>query len=562
MTIDITEAGRRFWRWRAGQQPRSRDDLPRTPRPPGWLPDWNERTVRRHRRELVAFEQQVARLPEPATVAEAIDLALLGSATARVRWELDVVKAWRRQPGFYVDQSIGVAYDALLPRADWSAARCTEVLRRLRAVPGMLREGLVNLSGHAAKEFVTSSHRELDQIEDQVTATIGELREHFPAGRRPALADAGTRAAAALGGYRRCLRTLRCGDSDGTLSADGFAFFLNRVALLPYHPDEMVETGRAAFARAVRNEAAATVRAGPPPPATTAEQIARHDRAESAVLAHYRDARLLDLPPSLRGYRVLPMPGYLMPLCWLAVTDDLGSCERPGEDAVTYLPPIGHERGFFDLANIRDARLGVLHEGAHAQQLALSWTNPRPLRHRYHDSASSEGIAFYNEELLMSSGLLDDNPDARRAVWTFMRLRALRVEVDVGLALGRMTIEEAAAILATRVPLDDATARQEAASFAATPGQGLSYQIGKTQIERLVTDAYDRGRTPVDVHTYLWRNGNVPISLLRWELLGLRDELDRIDTSRPVMAGGKADDSATAEADEQPETPTRDGDHD
>ncbi|MEU8814720.1 DUF885 family protein [Actinoplanes sp. NPDC048796] len=547
MTTGIDSLGRRFWRWRAVQQPRSRDDLPRITRPPGWLPDWRGPTVRRHRRELAAFEQAIAALPSTSTVADVVDLALLGSATARVRFELDVVRAWQRQPGFYVDQSIGVVYDALLPRPEWPSARRAAVLRGLRAVPGMLREGLANLDGHVVPEFAAAAGRELDQVEDQVTATIGELREHFPPGSRAELTDAGTRAAAALGDYRRSLSTLRPGDFPGPLGAEGFAFFRHRVALLPYDPDEMIETGRAAFARAVRNEeeAATAVAAGRPAPATTAEQIARHDHAERAVLAHYRDAGLLDLPGSLRGYRALPMPGYLMPLCWLAVTDDLGGCERPG-DAVTYVPPVGHERGFFDLANVRDARLGVLHEGAHAQQLALSWTNPRPLRRRYYDSAPNEGIAFYNEELLLRSGLLDDNPDARRAVWTFMRLRALRVEVDVGLALGRMTIEDAAGALAAGVPLDDATARQEAAFFAATPGQGLSYQIGKTQIERLIAAARERGHSPAEVHTWLWRNGNVPIALLRWELLGSRDELDRIGT--PVMAGGKANDSAAAEA--------------
>ena len=26
----------------------------------------------------------------------------------------------------------------------------------------------------------------------------------------------------------------------------------------------------------------------------------------------------------------------------------------------------------------------------------------------------------------------------------------------------------------------------------------------------------------------LWKNGNVPIALQRWEFLGLRDEIDRI----------------------------------
>jgi hypothetical protein len=32
------------------------------------------------------------------------------------------------------------------------------------------------------------------------------------------------------------------------------------------------------------------------------------------------------------------------------------------------------------------------------------------------------------------------------------------------------------------------------------------------------------------LHDAIWINGNVPIALLRWELLGLTDELPAIDT--------------------------------
>jgi uncharacterized protein (DUF885 family) len=32
-----------------------------------------------------------------------------------------------------------------------------------------------------------------------------------------------------------------------------------------------------------------------------------------------------------------------------------------------------------------------------------------------------------------------------------------------------------------------------------------------------------------EFHDRLWREGNVPLSLQRWELLGLRDHLDEAD---------------------------------
>ncbi len=41
-----------------------------------------------------------------------------------------------------------------------------------------------------------------------------------------------------------------------------------------------------------------------------------------------------------------------------------------------------------------DPRFGIIHdEGVHYQQLALPWAHPKPLRRRYYDSTTNEGIA-------------------------------------------------------------------------------------------------------------------------------------------------------------------------
>ena len=247
----------------------------------------------------------------------------------------------------------------------------------------------------------------------------------------------------------------------------------------------------------------------------------------------YAGRGLLSQPEWLRHYLTRPMPAYLEPLRFLGVTDDLTGPGRLTEDGVSYVPSPGPELPYFYAANARDPRAGILHEGVHYQQLALAWRNPRPVRRHYYDSGANEGIAFYNEEMMLVSGLLDDAPHTRAAVCNFMRLRALRVTVDVGLATGALSIEAAAGDLASRVPMDDATAREEAAFFAETPGQALSYQIGKTQLIGLIAAAVRLRGADLDLqrlHDQVWVNGNVPIALLRWELLGLTDELAALDT--------------------------------
>ena len=58
----LDELGERFWAWRACQQPRTRDDIPRLDRPPGWLPEVDAGLAGRRRDELGAFEAELARI--------------------------------------------------------------------------------------------------------------------------------------------------------------------------------------------------------------------------------------------------------------------------------------------------------------------------------------------------------------------------------------------------------------------------------------------------------------------------------------------------------------------
>ncbi|MFJ3877171.1 DUF885 family protein [Streptomyces sp. NPDC090077] len=112
------------------------------------------------------------------------------------------------------------------------------------------------------------------------------------------------------------------------------------------------------------------------------------------------------------------------------------------------------------------------------------------------------------------------------------RLRSARVGVDIALAVGGVAVPEAAELLVREVPLDAATAHHEAAFFALTSGQILPCQAGKTQVLALPADARRLFGERFELrrfHHHLWRNGNVPLPLLRWEYLGDREEVDRAD---------------------------------
>ena len=224
------------------------------------------------------------------------------------------------------------------------------------------------------------------------------------------------------------------------------------------------------------------------------------------------------------------MPAYIEPLQWLGVTDDLAWEKAGAQDALSWQPPLDEPLGFFDDAISRDPMTGLVHEGCHSQQIGWSGGHPDWIRRHYYDSGANEGIAYYNEEMLERAGLFADNPDSQETIQAFLRLRTLRVQVDIKLALGLLNIDEAARLLAKRVPMDGPTAWWEASFFAKTPGQGMTYQVGKSQILAFLADAarLDPGFELRRFHDQLWLEGNVPIALQRYEVLGLTDELGRI----------------------------------
>src|SRR2546423_1754965 len=153
------------------------------------------------------------------------------------------------------------------------------------------------------------------------------------------------------------------------------------------------------------------------------------------------------------------------------------------------------------------------------------------MRLHYYGSGANEGIGFYAEELMLQNGLFDDSPHTREIIYNFMRLRALRVEVDVKLALGQFSLEEAAKYLEQKVPMDEQTARQEAIAFSTGPGQALTYQIGKLQITKFLAEVRLQQGDKFNLrafHDFVWKNGNVPIALQRWEYLGTNDDVPEI----------------------------------
>lgn len=520
-----------FWQWRATEQPFSDDDIPRIERPLNLVIDWSPATVDGRLRALGAFEDRWRQLVLTADspVSNEVDYRLIGSAIARVHWELLVNSRWQRDPVFYVDQTLGAVYDLLLPPPPFSDSRQLEIVARVRQIPATLVAARLNLTD-IRQPFARLAIDALEHVSENVLAAETALAAELSARNRDALRAATPAALEALTKYREWLQSqIVRARPDTAIGRDNYVYFLRNVAVLGYTPDQLLAMSRQEWARAVAFEAYQQDRlvgqAASPLFATADVQIAAEAAAERKIRLFLQDNKILTVPAWLQHYNNRLLPKYLVPLQDLGETDDLTGPSRLDQDGTSYIRDPSPALGFFNRSTAEDPRSIIVHEGVpgHYFQLCLGWRHPDPIRRHYYDSGANEGIGFYAEEMMLQAGLFDDNAHTRATIYSFMRLRALRVEVDVRLALGEFTLEQAADYLEHAVPMDRATAIQEASLFATTPGQAISYQVGKLQITELLSD--DRRRlgkefSLLKFNDYVWQNGNVPISLQRWELLG------------------------------------------
>jgi uncharacterized protein (DUF885 family) len=518
-----------FWKWRAMTQPVSGDDIPRIERPDGFVPRWSSDTIPERLSRLVSFERRWKAIPPPADLSRLVDYRLIGSALARVRFELEVEKGWKRNPGFYIDQTLGSYFEALLQPPPFTERRSRILIARLTAIPATLEHGKENLT-EMAWPFAKLAANRLFEVRRKLRESSQALTPLLAPAQQARFQKEAERAGDALESFRAWISERAESLPRSTaVGRDAYLFFLQNVALMPFTPEQLLDMGRQEWERTVAFETYEQQRnQGKPALAlfkTQADQIAREAREELAVRKFLVDRGILSVPSSMGHYRNLPLPRYIEALGGgLGVTDDLTGPSRLKEDGVSYIRVPSPNLGYFSLSTARDPRPILVHEGTpgHYFQLCLSWAHENPIRRFYYDSGANEGIGFYAEEMMLQAGYFDDSPRTREIIYNFMRLRALRVEVDVRLALGTFTIEEAATYLQKTVPMDYATALQEAAMFAATPGQAISYQIGKLQIQSLLADARRVQGNKFNLrafHDYVWKNGNVPVSLMRLEYL-------------------------------------------
>ncbi len=135
-----------------------------------------------------------------------------------------------------------------------------------------------------------------------------------------------------------------------------------------------------------------------------------------------------------------------------------------------------------------------------------------------------EGWAHYCEEMMKDQGF-HDTVESRFLLAEDQLFRAVRIIIDVDLSTGRMTMDEAQAMLREEVGMAPAAARAEVRRYTTSPTYQLCYLLGKHKIERLRAEIERLDGPRFDLgafHHELLSGGCIPVDVMRDHMLARR----------------------------------------
>ena len=533
----LQELGEAVYAWRLQNQPFDDDDVTRLERPAGWLPEWSPAAIAKADAALQNLEQRLAAIDlNQLSRPEQVNYLLLRSELERADFERHVMSRIARDPDFYLAQSCGVVYNYVLRPAPFDERRAAAVIRQIEQIPETLDAARLNLTSPVGP-LADRALARLANIAGKLDGLAQGLAQVFPSSQRATLKKSCAAAARSLAAYAAWLKARRPEMAPlAGIGREKYDWLLRRLLLLPMNSDELLVMATQDWRRAEAFEAYEANRnagAAPSPLATSvAEQQQFGVRGDQQLREFLIARKIVEVPEWMPHFRFEPIPDYLAAFDFGAEIY-MFSPSHPREDFIRFIHPPQVNMGFWGKILASDPRPVVAHEGipGHAFHLRLIDTQADPIRRRHYDGAAVEGLGTYLEEMLLQHGAFDDVPGSRQVVYRMLKLRALRVIMDINVASGKFSIGAAGKFLAENVPMDEATAFEEANWAAASPGQNVGYFAGKVAITQLLAEvrrAQGEAFNLYDFHTRLWKAGAVPASLLRWEWLGQEEDVQKV----------------------------------
>jgi hypothetical protein len=476
---------------------------------------------------LTRFEQELAAMPvENWSRSQQVDFLAVKSILNGYRFNLEVLRPWKRDPGFYLDPLMRVAFTDVSKDGE----QIEQLRARLKSVPPLLASARANLT-EVAGDFADLALYNLDNSDG--VNHYHPYREVPPAGiigwyedllgrartQRPGLVEDIVAARTALAEFRDWLKSERGSmTTPGGVGADRYEWYIRHVRMIPLSATQMLTLSEREHERT-----------------TAALVLLRHRNRDEPELQLSRSARE-------QAEKV-------------ATTDAIVRKFLTGEDIVT-IPDFVGELGsntpyverpagpnFWEQIQFRDPIPDHLHAviPGHRFDAVLAERDTRPIRGEYSDGGRAEGWATYLEEALMLAGATRHSPRADEFIQMFGIFRAARVPADIRMQQNLWSVQQAVDYMRSKTPwLDEDVARVDAEIYLRRPpGYGVAYTIGKLQMDALLADRASQLGSDFSLrefHDQFLASGQLPIALIRYEMIGEGDEVALFWKTPPIPA--------------------------
>ena len=496
-------------------------------------PDYGAAAMAARAARLPEYKQRLAAIDRTGwTASQNGDYRLVEAEMNGLDFFHRVLMPWARDPGFYqtifAEMSDVPAHEGSsaepnidlhnftypLSRAD--DAKLTELIG---AVPALLADARVNLAGSQAHDLWAYGDRAFNEQAEVLaqleagTLVMNDLGGHRTAslaGTSPALSKAVHDARVATEQFAAWIRAeapSRTGPSG--VGKDNYNWYLKHVLLSPYDFDAQKVLLQRELDRSLASLRLEEVRNRAAPPIAEIS-----DPAAYRAMAERRQAKL---------YALLTDAGFIAdkPFYRDALNGQIGNYTPPAQrnffthvTALDPLPLSSHQYHWIELARLR-------HE-PHPSPIRQS----PPLFNIFEDR--SEGWATAMEELVMQTGLYDDEPHGRELVWIMLANRAARGLASLRVQDNEIGLAEAGKLHAEWTPRywSDASSRLvgfEQLLYLRQPGYGPSYIVGKLELDHLLAVASHRAEVEHrpfvfrDAFAAILASGIVPPSIIEDE---------------------------------------------
>ena len=443
-----------------------------------------------------------------------------------------VLQPWVRDPAFYstlwADRSDvpgheGPTHHALVELWTYdfplSDAEQRRLISELRVIPPLMKQARSNLTGNARDLWVTGIRdiRAQRDALDELKTMLGDSASD----ELTDIIDKSSVATEELIAWLEAEADSKTGPSG--IGKENYTWYQQNVHLVPLTWEDEVRLLKRELARAWSSLKLEEQRNRNLPP-----MVAANNPEEYDAMANEAVNRIMSF---LKDKDVVTVADYMEP-AMRAQTGSFVPQERRNFFAITAhydpAPLFTHFWHWFELARMDlEPHQSPVRQGA--------------LLYNIFDSRN-EGTATGVEEMFMHAGLYDDSPRSRELVWILLAQRAARGLGSLYAHANEMTMEEAGMVHMEWTPRGWMKTEKELLIFEQhlylrQPGYGTSYVTGKYLLERTLADyarqVEQRGEEFQLRHFFDRLNAidSIPISLGRWEMTGLDDEVANKSTN-------------------------------